>query len=323
MTASAPPPNPGRAQALLDLGRASEAIPLIRQAIAADPHDARSHCRLSAALLRLGDLPGAQAAAQDAIANDPEVEWAHRLLSAALQGQGHKREAVAAAQESRRLAPAAAEPLIRLVEAARAIPDRALAQQACTELVALAPERAISHRLAAVLHLDARRNVAAAASFREALRLDPTSHLAHNGLGVALLRSGDRAGALRAFQAAAELEPGDPTAAENIRRMARRDRLPLSRWALHPLLYVPALVVGMRRLLTHRRDYATLPEAARRDVLRWSWRDVLALALALATGVAGTIFVVTYTAASGSTHTVAGIAMVAGLLGLAVLRRRS
>ncbi len=52
--------------------------------------------------------------------------------------------------------------------------------------------------------------------FRETLRLNPASDMAHNNLGYALLETGDLPGAIAEFQEALRLNPGNPFARKNL-----------------------------------------------------------------------------------------------------------
>ena len=64
---------------------------------------------------------------------------------------------------------------------------------------------------------------------RRALSLDPTFAAAHNNLGVTLHPPGRRAEAFAAYQRAAALDPGDQTAAKNIRALARQQQVSSAR----------------------------------------------------------------------------------------------
>jgi Flp pilus assembly protein TadD len=55
---------------------------------------------------------------------------------------------------------------------------------------------------------------------RRAVALDPAYAAAHNALGIALARMGDRAGAIGAFQRAVELEPDYQEARQNLARVS-------------------------------------------------------------------------------------------------------
>ena len=96
-----------RAAALVDLGRPGEALPLIGEAIAQEPQNARYRCILSLALLRVGNVSAAELAARDAIGLDPEMEWAHRLRAQALGVLGRTDEALAVRASERGPSPAA------------------------------------------------------------------------------------------------------------------------------------------------------------------------------------------------------------------------
>ncbi len=276
-----------RAAALIDMRRAAEAIPLLQQAIAADPQHSRPRCLLSLALLRSGDASSAVEAAGQAIAIAPEEEWGYRLLSSALMAKGPAYRAVAPAQEALRLAPHQPETLLTLANAALASHLYELADATIPELLRVAPESAAAHYTAGRLALERRRNTTAAEHFREALRLDPLDCGSHNNLGVALLRLGDRKAALSAFSAAAKLDATDSTAADNIAQMAREDRLPLPGWARGPVILLgPAVLVAVARGLVRRRHYRSVPRNARQEVFRWTVREAFRVGALILGGIA-------------------------------------
>jgi len=97
-----------RARALLDLGRADDAIKALHEAIASDPEDMVLYCELGRALLArrdAGDLERAVDAANRAAAIDPMSEWPHRIASIALGANRQRRDAVVAAAEAVRRNP--------------------------------------------------------------------------------------------------------------------------------------------------------------------------------------------------------------------------
>jgi Flp pilus assembly protein TadD len=285
---------------LVHLGRAHEAIPLLQQAVACDPQDARKHCLLSWAQLAAGDFAASETTACEAIAQNPHEEWAHRLLSLSLLKQDRPKDALAPALVSRQLLPRSPEPYANLVRIALAVRDTALAEQAATDLLAIAPEQTTSHALDGCVQLALGRNEVAVARYLEAIRLDPQNAVAHNDLGVALLRCGDRADALRSFQAAAELNPADLTSVTNIRHMARQDRFPLPRWArAHPFFYGPAFIVALVNRGPRRQHYDQLPDAARRHVLRWTFRDAVLVTLSMISGIASLAWLASLTGVDG------------------------
>ena len=55
---------------------------------------------------------------------------------------------------------------------------------------------------------------------RRAVAIDPEYAAAHNALGIALARTGDRAGAIEHFQRAVEIEPDYLEARQNLARVA-------------------------------------------------------------------------------------------------------
>ena len=113
---------------------------------------------------------------------------------------------------------------------------------------------------------------------RRALSLDPTYRGAHNDLGVTLIRQGRRAEAFAAYQRAAALDPSDQTAAKNIRAMARHNKFPLPKWARRPILWGPGVVVALVLKVRNRHEMDSLPKTARREVSRWTRREVAGVA---------------------------------------------
>ncbi len=95
----------GRAEALLELGRAGEARTLLQALLASAPENVYVWCLLSQACLGCEDPAAALDAASLAAGLDGDEEWAHRLRASALDQLGRGPDAVAAAEEAVRCAP--------------------------------------------------------------------------------------------------------------------------------------------------------------------------------------------------------------------------
>jgi tetratricopeptide (TPR) repeat protein len=205
-----------QAQALIDVGRSAEAVPLLQRAIGADPQSLRARCLIALALLKLRQLPPGLRAAEDAIGLDPTSEWAHRLRSILLREMGKNRAALAAAHEAARLAPELPFTLANLVHAQLANRRRKEARATAERLVALAPAQAGSHEALGDVVLRDRRWREAAAHYRTALELNPQSGHAMNNLGVALQRLGKQREAIEQFHNAARRDPKAETPRKNL-----------------------------------------------------------------------------------------------------------
>jgi Flp pilus assembly protein TadD len=68
------------------------------------------------------------------------------------------------------------------------------------------PDSAVFHHLG-LCQMDCREFVAASASFRQAIQLDPSAAVLHQGLGLALSRAGDSASAAKALRESLRLDP--------------------------------------------------------------------------------------------------------------------
>lgn len=316
-----------RGQMLVDAGRYAEAKQVLRDALAADPTDERALCLMSLANLRTGQVVDARRCAEAAIGIRPTDEWPHRLLSIALLKQGHKHSAWTAANEAVRLDPDGPRALENLVNVARACHHTGHAREAADKLLRIAPQSASSHASRAFVFLDGKRPADAAGYFRVALSIDPLMVEAHNGLGVALLRLDDRAGALAAFQRAAQLDPKNSIALQNIRHMMAHDRLPLPRYTpLHPIILIPLLIRGVFIGFRRRRTYDALPPDARQILRRMSGRETVRLVLLVMTAVGGAAALVTgggsFTAGFTSSPfgPLIAFAFLGGFLGLLLMR---
>ncbi|MBN1584132.1 MAG: tetratricopeptide repeat protein [Anaerolineae bacterium] len=141
-----------RALALLELGRASSALKAIAEALRLDPENSQYHAGLARIYVRKKNWKRALAAAERGLQFDPENSACANLRGMALVNMGRKDEA----------------------------------DQAITTALARDPENASTHANQgwALLHrLDHKR---ALTHFREALRLDPMSDWARQGIVEAL-----------------------------------------------------------------------------------------------------------------------------------------
>lgn len=232
-------------RALLDLGRAQEAVERLGDAVAAEPEEPEPRLDLARALLRAGRYEEALAAAEGAIALEPAWEWGHRLRASALARAGRPKQAVPAAREAVRLA--GDEPLTHEVlgEVLLDAGDRRGAREAGEAALRLDPASAGAHHILADVDLAEKRLHAAEEHLRAALRLDPEDAMAHNNLGVVLQRTNRSKEAIACFETAARLDPHLRLARENLGESARAL---LTGGVTIAILSLPA-IQGLRLLL--------------------------------------------------------------------------
>ncbi|MGL5816177.1 MAG: tetratricopeptide repeat protein [Phycicoccus sp.] len=94
-----------RADQLVDLGRAEEALRVLEPILAADPEDAEAHVVTVRAHLDAGNSPAARQHAETLVRLRPDVARSHVLLSLALTRSGDHDAAARAAAEAIRLDP--------------------------------------------------------------------------------------------------------------------------------------------------------------------------------------------------------------------------
>ncbi|MGB8841525.1 MAG: tetratricopeptide repeat protein [Aliidongia sp.] len=191
----------------LTQGKPSEAVRLIRQALAIDGRTPDPHVNLGNALAALGQLDQAVMSYRAALRLDPNLPQAHYNIGKALKSQGKLDEAVAAYRHALRLAPGYVEALYNLGNALKegGRLDEALA---CYDRVlplkpALAEAWLNRGNTLRLLH----RIDEAAASYRQVLAIDPGSLEALNNLGNVLVALKQYEPALALLQRAAALAP--------------------------------------------------------------------------------------------------------------------
>jgi tetratricopeptide (TPR) repeat protein len=205
-----------RARSLIEVHRFADAVPLLRQALVADPQSLDAHCMLAISLHVTGQSREGLKIAGDAVLLDPEAEWAHRVRALILTGLGRHKEALAAATQCAALSPDDPRSLECLARAQHACRQKKEAAATAAQLVALAPEWDSTHELLGDIALDNKRWKEAEHYYRNALRLDPSSYSAQNNLGVALQRLNRNKEATECFHQASKLNPVEKTSRDNL-----------------------------------------------------------------------------------------------------------
>ena len=181
-----------RVDDLRTVGRFTDAEQLLRQALAAEPHDAHLLWRLGAVLLRLERYDEGIEVARAAVAADPANSNGHRIHAMLLAGHGMATEAVTAAEAALDLAPDHAHTVVVYSYVLQCAHRHAESSTTARRAVGMAPHDPEAHlRLGDAAWATGDR-ATARQSYLEALRLDPEHAKASRQL--ALLDAGRHPG---------------------------------------------------------------------------------------------------------------------------------
>ena len=206
-----------RARALLELGRAEDALLEVHRALGMNPNDPECLEIEGLCRLRLGEHALALDALGRAIAEAPNSPHAHYLYGFALREAGRSEEAKVPLETALRLD--ADEPVylralaelssdLRLHEAALGLARRA---------AELAPDRSANHVTYGYVASQAGDKVLARAEYERAVSLDPSDAAAWNNLGCLDLEAGRVLKARARFREALRLDPRGERAQRNLR----------------------------------------------------------------------------------------------------------
>lgn len=210
-----------RAAALLELGRADEALQMVAPFVATS-QDPTAHAVAVVALMDLGrpvDAARAADAAMEACGPVPELA---RVASYAYRDAGAPVKGVAVARAGVEQAPEWVPGLLALIEAELAVGHRAEAQAGLSTALALAPDSPSLRLVAADVALASGDRKLAREHCLEALHLDPTNASALRGLGLLDEQRNRIARAASWYAMALRLRPGDEELATRVRALFGR-----------------------------------------------------------------------------------------------------
>jgi len=204
---------------LMRSGDAPKAEECTREAVALNGIDAAALTAHGCVLAARGDLEGAEVFLKGALDAAPSSLDAWLLMAALYELMGRKRDAKTAHKHCVSMAQEAGSSVdkayLALAESLLPLNPRSLIEQALqleAEKNGTDPEDGRVLLCRAQLLLQAQQPAEAAAAARAALAAAPTSALAHQRLGHALLLQGDdQAGAIAAYEAALKHAPQPPT----------------------------------------------------------------------------------------------------------------
>jgi tetratricopeptide (TPR) repeat protein len=175
-----------RANALIEMGRPEEAIPLLVRAIGLDPDDAHTRCRFVLALMRTGKQTEALEQAEAALAVDASGEWPHRLRAILLGQQGRHKEALMSALEAVRIEPELPSALYTLGSVYVNLKRYRDADEVGVRILEAAPDDSDSHELLAFIAVRQNKHRDTEKHARASLRLNPENMDAMRFLAIGL-----------------------------------------------------------------------------------------------------------------------------------------
>jgi len=175
-----------RADALMDLGRYEQAIPLLSKSLAETPDDDRLHCRLADAFYSLGDHEKSQDYAERALHLNPNSDHAHFRLAWLNLKNNYFDTALQHAKAAISIDSDDATNLYTLAWAEYHSGNNNKALSAAKRAIELNPDNADLHELIADLLFSTGEAKQAEPHYREALRYDPQSASIHCNLGQCL-----------------------------------------------------------------------------------------------------------------------------------------
>lgn len=198
-----------QAEALMDMGRYEQAIPLLTKSLAESPDDDALHCRLADAYYSLGNYRKAEDFAKTALHLNPNSDHAHfRLAWSYLHSHqfdlGHEHALAAIAID-----PDDASNLYTLAWAEYHQGQYKKALLAAERAIELNPDNADLHELMADMLFNMDRKKQAEKHYREALSHDPDSASIHHYLGECLASQHKIYEASEHMLAAVKIQPGE------------------------------------------------------------------------------------------------------------------
>jgi tetratricopeptide (TPR) repeat protein/uncharacterized membrane protein len=220
-------PNNSRAQnnlgeALLDVGKVSEAIGRYEQALQIQPDYAEAHNNLGNALVKEGRLRDAIGHYEQALRIAPDLAEAHYNLGIALERAGRFQDALKHYEQAVRIKPDYADAHNNLGITLARLGRLPEAMGHFEQALRLKPDSAEMHsNLGGVLRRTGKLEEAIE-QYRQALQIQPNLAEAHYNLGVALEQAGRFQDALEHYEQALRIKPGYANAQNAIARLQAR-----------------------------------------------------------------------------------------------------
>ena len=211
--------------ALVEAGRAADAIPHLERAIALAPGNAGTRVTLGRARADVGDTDGARAAYTEALVIDPRNAMAHYDVGVLAMQEGQPGKAVDEFHAALRLAPDYVHARHRLADTLASTGRLEEAVAEYRTLLTLAPDLPSAHGNFAIALEHLGRTAEAIAEYRTVVQLAPSDPIARFNLAATLIGIGADTEGLAQLEEAVRLRPDWPEARAAIAEVeARRDR---------------------------------------------------------------------------------------------------
>ncbi len=203
------------------LRRQKDAVALLEDTVRMAPSEAAPREELVRAYIAANDLDSAHRAAQDLKTLQPDSASGWYLAGVVAQSQHHVEEAQADFEEALRRH----DSVDALAGLARTLVMRGQSQKALDRVqaeVAANPKNAAARNLLGELHYTVKAYTQATDDFNAAIALEPTYWLSYHNLALTRLATGDRYGAVAAYQAAVKAVPREPAPAISLAELYER-----------------------------------------------------------------------------------------------------
>jgi Flp pilus assembly protein TadD len=231
---------------LMDEGSYQDAASHLRPLLAAHPDDARPWMLLAAVRAELGNLGSAVTAAEKAVALTPDNAYAHWLLGSLLFTNKQYKRALEEAEASLRLDYDSADSYVLKGRALAALGRREEAIKPLEGALVVDPEHDGARRLRALFLEQTGRTEEARGEFMAALERDADDAFAHTGRGWIGLRTGETNTAAH-FRNALRIDPDSEWAKEGLIQSLKA-RNPVFRLMLRYFLWMETQTAARQRL---------------------------------------------------------------------------
>jgi tetratricopeptide (TPR) repeat protein len=213
--------------ALMDQGRAQEAVTQYEKALHIKADYAEAHNNLGVALVKEGKLRDAIGHYEQALQINPDYAVAHCNLGAALVDEGMLRDAIRHYEQALQINPDYAVAHYNLGNALHQAGRFDDAIRHYEQAVQINPDYAAAHYNLGVTLTQAGRIPEAMEHLQQAVRIKPDYAEAHYNLGVVLVRLGKTQEAMEHYEQALRIKPGYAEAHNNLgNALARSGRIP-------------------------------------------------------------------------------------------------
>lgn len=233
-----------RAEALLDAGRAYQAVEILSRGLATDPGDVAMLRVLARAQLEV-DPEQALRTAQALVARDPHSSDGHYFAALAHDLLGNRKQAVASARAAMAIEPD--DPHVLMVFAvarSRRPRGRRECMSAAKRAIELAPDDSAGYFAAGAVELHKGHWRRSAKWFKRALEKDPHDQSSRLNLAIAQEGAGDLAAALGGVDALLRFDPTDRDARETLDEVVYTTLVHLL-WIMIVVLYLTAALRGI------------------------------------------------------------------------------